>query len=473
MYTDHDPNQEEDAAFNINELVDEFERLSKRKEIRFLEEGAWVKLADHFMLKKAFKQAMIACKNGLEQHPSSLDLHLILSDWHNDHREYAKTLQVLERAELYHPQDYDLLRSKAQTLSILGREDEALEILKNLLDDTDPESLLDVHYKIAHIYFSKGEVKPYLHHLQMAMFTDLSNEELAYELMLHITLEESLAPELETKLVALTEKDPFNKNAWFVLGVLYSHLDQKTKAEESFGFAVAIDDKFIAAWYQLGIVYMSLGNPTEAVHAFEMQLAHEKTPDALIHLAGAYENLEQYQNAIKFYKQALELEEDADDALYGIAFCLYQLEKCMEAIHFVKLAIKENPEVSDYYTLLGDCEDDLGNFQSSVEAYQEAIVLDPTNVEAWLNWSETYYIIEDYTMAINLIEEGLEELPGEADLLYRAFVYMVYAGRNADAYHYLETALQVDYSRHEAIYEFFSDLPVQKKLNKFIAAFKK
>jgi tetratricopeptide (TPR) repeat protein len=144
----------------------------------------------------------------------------------------------------------------------------------------------------------------------------------------------------------------------------------------------------------------------------------------------------------------------------------------MEAVHFVKKAIKLRGENGDYWLLLGDTEAQLGNFLSSVEAYERAATYDPLNLDTWLNWSLLYWELKEHGKALERIQEGLHELPDEADLHYRAAVYLVFAGDYNEAYRYLETGLTLNYDAHTQIYDFFTELDTQKALHKIIQQYK-
>ncbi len=83
-----------------------------------------------------------------------------------------------------------------------------------------------------------------------------------------------------------------------------------------------------------------------------------------------------------------------------------------------------------------------------------------------------YYRENNLQEATSLVQEGLEELPDNAPLLYRACAYHLAAGRLNEACRYLETALILDYEQHTLLYDFFPDLQVQKTIAKIISQFK-
>ena len=110
---------------------------------------------------------------------------------------------------------------------------------------------------------------------------------------------------------------------------------------------------------------------------------------------------------------------------------------------------------------------------SAKEAYQEAALLEPEQKEIWLDWSMIYFDQGDYSRAIELINNGLEENPDDSDLLYRMVVFQITAGHYKEAFTFLENALILDFDNHEVLFEFFPKLETQKALFKIIDQFRK
>ena len=115
----------------------------------------------------------------------------------------------------------------------------------------------------------------------------------------------------------------------------------------------------------------------------------------------------------------------------------------------------------------------VGNIVSSIDAYEEASKLDPSDKEIWLNWSFIFYEQGDYNKAIDTLTLGFEEIPNDAELLYRMTVYLIEAGQFKEAFTYLENALILDFDGHTALFDFFPKIETQKALYKIIEQFRK
>lgn len=67
---------------------------------------------------------------------------------------------------------------------------------------------------------------------------------------------------------------------------------------------------------------------------------------------------------------------------------------------------------------------------------------------------------------------GLDELPDNTDLLYRATAYLLLEGKYQQAFNYLENALLLDFDKHSILFEFFPGLEANKALLKIINQYK-
>jgi tetratricopeptide (TPR) repeat protein len=155
-----------------------------------------------------------------------------------------------------------------------------------------------------------------------------------------------------------------------------------------------------------------------------------------------------------------------------MASVLFEQQKYIEATHFIKKATSLNSVNSDYWLLQADVESRLGNMLAAIEAYNEAANLDPENIDIWLNWSLLYFEHEDYSKAFEIIFDAIEQVPDEADLHYRATVYLIFDGSYTEAYKYLQNGLELDFEAHEQIYGFFPSLKTQKALNRIIEQYR-
>ena len=73
---------------------------------------------------------------------------------------------------------------------------------------------------------------------------------------------------------------------------------------------------------------------------------------------------------------------------------------------------------------------------------------------------------------MNIIQDGIEEIPEDASLYYTAVVYLLQDGKYKEAFSFLEKALYLNYEGHTALYDFFPNLETQKAIYKIIQQYK-
>ena len=66
---------------------------------------------------------------------------------------------------------------------------------------------------------------------------------------------------------------------------------------------------------------------------------------------------------------------------------------------------------------------------SSIDLYNRALEIDPTDYKTSLDYSFIYYESGDIEKAIKIIKDSIEEVPGESLLYYRLVIYLMDSGR--------------------------------------------
>ncbi len=99
--------------------------------------------------------------------------------------------------------------------------------------------------------------------------------------------------------------------------------------------------------------------------------------EVLFYLGSAYVNLEDYSEAIIYFRKAEKLDPEDNDIIMEIAACLVKLEEYEDAISYLEKIIMEIPDVSENYYLLGTSYEKSGNMEKGIESYKKAIELDP------------------------------------------------------------------------------------------------
>jgi tetratricopeptide (TPR) repeat protein len=416
------------------------------------------------------QKALEACNHAIGFYPNEPDINLlkiqILSSFGNN----KEALDLADKMITLNPANNELKMVKANLLLNLDEVDEAITLFKEVLPATDEK--YEVCYQLGNAYQKQNNFALAIKYYEKAIDLESYFQEYYVELIFCY----SITAQLEEKIpffLAIIDKDAFAEVPWYALGLAYSKLNKWPEAIDALEYAVAIEPNYYMAWLQKGHAHMNSEAFFEAQKAYlEADKVGIKSADLYCHIAASFEDTENYKKAIEYYKKALELDQKCHEALFGLASCLGSIDRYLEAIHYLRMAIKQQPNSSYYWLELAENEAKLGNEVSAEEAYEKAISLQPSNIDAYICLAMFYYNLSDFVRAIDVMDRAIEEDPEEAEYYYRQVILYYAAGQLKEAINYLELALNINYDGHIILWEYFSELKVQKVLFKIIDQYK-
>lgn len=454
------------------ESIKRFEQMVQNDYCEYLEVHTYCHIIQYYHQYGQFEKALKACNIGLEQHPFSLELKLLLTNSLLESGNFHDALGKIDEILIIQPTDVEYQSTKAEVLLYLDRYQESIDIYEKILPLSDEK---------AQVYYQLSEGAQGLHNHELAISYLLeslklnpSNEEAMFELY-HSYEALGKLDECILQIDIFIDNNPFSQHAWYNLGILYDKQEDYKKAIDSYEFAVAIDDQLSSAYYNMGVAYMSLKEYEKAIIPFNQAKEQEKYIDPYLYqsLGHCYFETENFSLSLKHYHKGLNENPSMHESWYGIGLILEQQEKWMEAVHFFEKAHKSQETNSKYLKALAQTEYQLGNITSSLENFKKAIYLDDKDVNTWTSWSYVYHEQGETDLAVQVIIDAIEELPEEAELYYRLSCYLIVKGNLKEAFIYLENALILDFEMHTVLFEFFQDLETQKALVRVIDQYRK
>lgn len=163
---------------------------------------------------------------------------------------------------------------------------------------------------------------------------------------------------------------------------------------------------------------LELDNDADVIDLFNkaLETIGDGTPDEMYDIfsdiASIYEHVHQYENAVLFYKKALEFaDDDAVELIFKIGFCIECLGRWDEAIKYYNEAIDINPFSELAWYNIGIAYGRMGDFDKAIEAYNYAIALDPSFSDAIFNKGNAYCNSQKYAEALECYTEYLQIFP--------------------------------------------------------------
>jgi len=455
---------------NEEELIVRYEQANSLGSNVLFEEDDYVHIIMHYLMKGKHPEAHLACEKAIAAFPFSpeilTDFALVLIQ----EEQFEEALETIEKAEILSPNDEDLLLYKSMALDGLGETKAAMELIqKRLPTSANKSPLLN---QLGNLAREEGDFVAANNWYQKALNDDPEMADAMWSLLLVHEATETM-PNIIPFLEELAFANPLSKNTWLGLGKGFQRLALFEKALDAFEYYLALDPKAGEGWLQKGHSLMNLQRFPDAYNAYlEAFNISGPDPDIYVFLGASQEHQKEYVKAIEYYKKALKIDQEWDDAWYGIGMCFLSQERYIESMHYLRKAIALNPEHELFWLGLAQAEWKTGNVISALEAFEASCNIDPENADVWLDWSFIYYDQGDYDRAIQLILEGIDELPVEAELWYRAVIYALGCGRYKDAINYLENALLLDFDKHIVLFDFFTEIEMQKTIYKLIDKFR-
>ncbi len=120
-------------------------------------------------------------------------------------------------------------------------------------------------------------------------------------------------------------------------------------------------------------------------------------------------NAQDYQTAIPYFQQAIQLQPTMDQAVAALAWSYYHLGQYREATYYFREALVREPGWKDMYDGLGWSRFRLGRFNTAAQAFQLALNQDPGYRDARIGLAFSEYELGDYADA----RPQLDQLAGE------------------------------------------------------------
>ncbi|MGN0394817.1 MAG: tetratricopeptide repeat protein [Coprococcus sp.] len=244
-------------------------------------------------------------------------------------------------------------------------------------------------------------------------------------------------------------------------GKIYEYGPDFDKAIEIYNKALENDSENFLIWNQLGNCYRRLRNFEQAIICFENSIKNlngRKRPQPFTNLAICYESIEEYEKAIDYYKQALELSEYKEGLWEDIGDCYLYLERYDDAMDAYSKADADNMDTNHADLLFAQ-----GNYKQAEHIYKRN-----ASKASEENWCDRYCSLGDFYMErmhnykkALLCYNKAKNKKCSIDKLMQIYVSIIEAcyisGNHKKAKHYSELALDAFKQHYDVSEEEYLD----------------
>lgn len=203
----------------------------------------------------------------------------------------------------------------------------------------------------------------------------------------------------------------------------------------------------------LASIYMQSHNHHKAIHHLQQALKtadDDLKDDIYIDLALEYENLNNFNQAIKVLKEALMINPENETAIHELAFCFEMNGQIAQCISYYKRFIDRHPYSYISWYNLGNAYMKMEMPKEAINAFDYCLVIDEDFGPGYFNRALAYIQTEEFKKAIEDLHETLRlETPQASTYCYIGECYEKMEEYD-DALSYYKRAIEKDEEYSEA-----------------------
>jgi tetratricopeptide (TPR) repeat protein len=258
---------------------------------------------------------------------------------------------------------------------------------------------------------------------------------------------------------AALKQEPQDKRIWTLRGMAYAGKETPLSALAAYQHAIYLDPDYLPALegaaqieYQQGnaaaakplifrVLLQRPNDPTSHTMLGFLDYAAKDCSDAIPHFEkggdvlarqplalaayGACLGLSgQYEQAIPIFQQALSAEPSIPSVRFNLALAQWKANRPQDALATLQPAIEDSKGQDDSMLLAADIYESINDTQHAVDLLRKAILADPKNVEAYVDFAYLSYDHASMQVGIDILNAGMTQLPNEARLyLARGILY--------------------------------------------------
>lgn len=268
--------------------------------------------------------------------------------------------------------------------------------------------------------------------------------------------------------------EPDNTEIFMAKGLIYSRKKMPEKADIEFGKAIK-ETKYLAeTCLDIGFEFENQNNFEFAIKYFKKALSYKPEDDTPIYeLAFCFESLNQYDEAIQFYTEFLDKHPYSLAAWFnlGLMYNAVELyEKAIEAYDFV-IAIDETFAIS--YFNKAHSYANMGMYLEAINFYRQTFLYEKPDAITYFYIGDCYQKLNNHTDAVKSFLKSLEFDSGFADAWLVMGVSYGQLGNHHDAIRSVEKALSIEKNNMDYIYVLAGILAKANRIKEAENAYKK
>ncbi len=428
-------------------VLKRYKQMLTEQRTEFFDVGDFEFIADQYIDKSQFSNALQACEIALRQHPNSIIVKIKKAQIFLSQLKVQKAVQLLKQLEELEQTNPDIMMMLGTCYNLQGENQKASEYFRKA-EQNSFEERDELLYNIGISFIQTGAYEDALGYLKKALDENPEHEPVLYDLAFCFEKvgNDPKAIEYYNKYLDI---DPFSESAWYNLGIIYNRLEDYMQAIDAYDYALAIDENYAAAIFNKANALSAIERFHESIATYHNYLKIDPdSVDAHLYVADCYFQLDDYENAGLYYDKTITMEPNCSDGWFGAGLVMLISDKPGEAVPLLLRSLEINPDCAECWNALGKAYAALDKFTDAKNAYLKTLELDDEIAEYWLSYADLMFNNNEYEEAIKILEEAESSEAACAAIHYRQAGFYIFLDNFELAKEKLTLALTEDYAAH-------------------------
>lgn len=475
MFNDNDDFNEDDFEFDgsIEDLIYHYEQLKNGLSSRYLDEEEYEFLIEYFYQEGKEQKALDVCEFALVHFPYAKDILILKADLLYHAQKYGQALLVLDQIESLDCNNLDVVLLRSDIFLAQYKEEAAAAYLISHIDNFEGKERIDILLELANVYDLLSEFEKLVETLVEVLEIDIRNDEALHKISFWADFADlqERSIEIHTKIL---DKDPYNKLAWFNLGVAYQGLKMYEKSIDAYAYCISIDECFEFAYRNMAEAQIRLKQYNSAIESLKRNLEIGKPEDIIFEAIGhCFEKKKDFNTARHYYRQAIKLSPNDDEMFYKIGLTYTWEKEWEKALKAYSVALHLDNENPSYFLAMGKCLLQLNENNEAVICFAKAVKLKPENKNTWLALIKSLFVSVLYDEMLDNIDLAIETLGNKPEFDFLKSLALFELGNSKEALLYLENGLITAPAKVKLITDLNRELLQRKSVVELISKYKK